>query len=333
EEIKQLTQLLAEEREENRREKAEKDAKRVDEQCQTMKRLQDFTTRAQEVCDQLRAERIQSKDPAAQQEEVIEALQARLNRIEKDAQDHQDRGSVTKRGIDSALERTSRMLSNVPRNLLRLGRTNSIERDRTPSVSESRRSKCAESQREREVNLEPSKTRPSSRDKRMGESSNSGNSDSSSGEYATAKDQREAERTERRKRRERKRLEKDHERTDRRHQREARSEREARDKARKRGELRDNERPSANLKIPRFLCDKFGDKPTQDFETFEREFRDVCDLYSVPEEQKVQRLKSHLEGSVLVHANSWIDAQGDQEYTYRGLVKELRFQFQKSVRE
>ncbi|MCP4476040.1 MAG: hypothetical protein GY821_16070, partial [Gammaproteobacteria bacterium] len=167
----------------------------------------------------------------------------------------------------------------------------------------------------------------------MGESSNSGNSDSSSGEYATAKDQREAERIERRKRREKKRLERDRERTDRRQQREARSERKAREKVRKREELRDNDRPSVNLKIPRFLCDKFGDKPTQDFETFEREFRDVCDLYSVPEEQKVQRLKSHLEGSVLVHANSWIDAQGDQEYTYRGLVKELRFQFQKSVRE
>ncbi|MCP4487129.1 MAG: hypothetical protein GY820_07410 [Gammaproteobacteria bacterium] len=59
----------------------------------------------------------------------------------------------------------------------------------------------------------------------------------------------------------------------------------------------------------------------------------MCDLYSVPEEQKVQRFKSHLEGSVLVHANSWIDAQDDQEYTYRDLVKELKFQFQKSVRE
>ncbi|MCP4492925.1 MAG: hypothetical protein GY820_37330, partial [Gammaproteobacteria bacterium] len=175
EEIKQLTQLLAEERKENWREKAEKDAERVDEQRQTMKRLKDFETREQEVCDQLKAERMQTKDREAQQEEVIEALQAKLNRIEKDAQDRQDRGSVTERGIDSALERTSRMLSNVPRNLLRLGRTNSIERGRMPSVSESRRSKCAESQREREVNLEPSKTRPSSRDKRTGESSNSGN--------------------------------------------------------------------------------------------------------------------------------------------------------------
>ncbi|MCP4488792.1 MAG: hypothetical protein GY820_15995, partial [Gammaproteobacteria bacterium] len=190
-----------------------------------MKRLKDFETREQEVCDQLQAERIQTKDREAQQEEVIEALKERLNRIEKDTQDHHHQGSVTERGIESALERTSRMLSNVPRNLLRLGRTNSVERDRTPSVSESRRSKCAESQWEREVNLEPSKNGPSSRDKRTGESSNSGNSDSSSGEYATAKDQREAERTERRKRRERKRLEKDRERADRRHQREARSER------------------------------------------------------------------------------------------------------------
>ncbi len=44
EEIKQLTQLLAEEREENRREKAEKEAERLDDQRQTMKRLKDFET-------------------------------------------------------------------------------------------------------------------------------------------------------------------------------------------------------------------------------------------------------------------------------------------------
>ncbi|MCP4488764.1 MAG: hypothetical protein GY820_15840, partial [Gammaproteobacteria bacterium] len=123
EEIKQLTQLLAEEREENRREKAEKEAEQLDEQRQTMKRLKDFETREQEVCDQLQAERVQTKDREAQQEEVIEALKERLNRIEKGTQDHQHQGSVTERGIDSALERTSRMLSNVPRNLMRLGRT------------------------------------------------------------------------------------------------------------------------------------------------------------------------------------------------------------------
>ncbi len=88
-----------------------------------------------------------------------------------------------------------------------------------------------------------------------------------------------------------------------------------------------------NQKIPRILCDKFGDKPTQDFDTFEREFRDMCGLYYVPEDQKLQRLKSHLEGSVKVHANSWIDTQEDQVYTYQGLVDELRFSFQKFIRE
>ncbi|MCP4475120.1 MAG: hypothetical protein GY821_11270, partial [Gammaproteobacteria bacterium] len=103
EEIKQLTQLLAEEREENQREKAEKEAERLDDQRQTMKRLKDFETREQEACDQLQAERLQTTDREAQQEEVIEALKARLNRIEKDAQDHQSRGSITERGVESAL--------------------------------------------------------------------------------------------------------------------------------------------------------------------------------------------------------------------------------------
>ncbi|MCP4490009.1 MAG: hypothetical protein GY820_22215, partial [Gammaproteobacteria bacterium] len=59
----------------------------------------------------------------------------------------------------------------------------------------------------------------------------------------------------------------------------------------------------------------------------------MCDLYSVPEDQKVQRLKSHLGGSVLVHVNWWIDAQDDQTFSYRDLVNELRFHFQEVVRE
>ncbi len=47
----------------------------------------------------------------------------------------------------------------------------------------------------------------------------------------------------------------------------------------------------------------------------------------------MQRLKSHLEGSVLVHINRWIDAQDDQTFTYRGLVNELRFHFQEVIWE
>ncbi|MCP4487814.1 MAG: hypothetical protein GY820_10925, partial [Gammaproteobacteria bacterium] len=85
-------------------------------------------------------------------------------------------------------------------------------------------------------------------------------------------------------------------------------------------------------KIPRVLCDKFGDKRTRDFKTFEREFSAMCRLYSVPETQKLERMVLHLEGSVQVHANSWIDAQEEQEYTYRDLVAELKRSFQKSVR-
>ncbi|MCP4489899.1 MAG: hypothetical protein GY820_21655, partial [Gammaproteobacteria bacterium] len=52
-------------------------------------------------------------------------------------------------------------------------------------------------------------------------------------------------------------------------------------------------------KIPLVLCEKFGDAPTRDFKTFEREFREMCDLYSIPDSQKLTRFKLHLEGNVL----------------------------------
>ncbi len=97
---------------------------------------------------------------------------------------------------------------------------------------------------------------------------------------------------------------------------------------------REREREIRELpqKIPKVLCDKFGDAPTRDFKTFEREFREMYEFYSVPESQKLPRLKAHLGGSVLVHANIWIDAQEDQIYTYQGLVEELIHSFQTSVR-
>ncbi len=63
---------------------------------------------------------------------------------------------------------------------------------------------------------------------------------------------------------------------------------------------RDQREPAQ--KIPRVLCDKFGDKRTRDFKAFEREFSDTCELYLV-DNQKLKRLKLHLEGTVLDHAN------------------------------
>ncbi len=52
-----------------------------------------------------------------------------------------------------------------------------------------------------------------------------------------------------------------------------------------------------NQKIPWILCDKFGDKATQDFEMFEKEFDSMCKFYVVPKGQKIKRLLYHLEGS------------------------------------
>ncbi len=86
-------------------------------------------------------------------------------------------------------------------------------------------------------------------------------------------------------------------------------------------------------KIPRFLCDKYGDKPTREFKMFEMEFDFMCELYSVPKKQKVKRLLVHLEGSVQIHAASWVGAQGTRAYSYKEVMDELRETFQKPVWE
>ncbi len=69
-------------------------------------------------------------------------------------------------------------------------------------------------------------------------------------------------------------------------------------------ESREGGRREVTQKIPRILCDKFGDKATREFRMFEKEFSSMCKFYSVPLEQKVERFLYHLEGSVHVRAPS-----------------------------
>ncbi|MCP4488103.1 MAG: hypothetical protein GY820_12405, partial [Gammaproteobacteria bacterium] len=101
-----------------------------------------------------------------------------------------------------------------------------------------------------------------------------------------------------------------------------------------RGDTASRERGSRELppKIPQVLCEKFGDAPTRDFKTFEREFREMCDLYSIPDSQKLTRFKLHLEGNVLKHTNSWLDTHGGPDLTYDQLVNELRTAYQRDLR-
>ncbi|MCP4489268.1 MAG: hypothetical protein GY820_18440, partial [Gammaproteobacteria bacterium] len=97
-------------------------------------------------------------------------------------------------------------------------------------------------------------------------------------------------------------------------------------------EPREREIRALPQKIPQVLCEKFGDAPIRDFKTFEREFREMCDLYSIPESQKLTRFKLHLEGNVLKHTNSWLDAHGGPDLTYDQLVNELRTSYQRDLR-
>ncbi len=84
-------------------------------------------------------------------------------------------------------------------------------------------------------------------------------------------------------------------------------------------------------KIPRVLCDKFGDTPTRDFELFEHEFNAMCWFYSILENQKIMRLLLHLEGTVQQYVNCWIKVHEGQNPTYDQLIKELRDTFQKEL--
>ncbi|MCP4489855.1 MAG: hypothetical protein GY820_21435, partial [Gammaproteobacteria bacterium] len=84
-------------------------------------------------------------------------------------------------------------------------------------------------------------------------------------------------------------------------------------------------------KIPTNFCPRFGERyNARDFNTFEREFRQICTLYVVPDNEKLTRFMLHLEGAIQNHAQCYID-NNEREVTYTDLVSELRRSFQRRV--
>ncbi|MCP4487170.1 MAG: hypothetical protein GY820_07620, partial [Gammaproteobacteria bacterium] len=84
-------------------------------------------------------------------------------------------------------------------------------------------------------------------------------------------------------------------------------------------------------KIPTNLCPRFGERyNARDFNTFEREFCQICTLYAVPNNEKLTRFMLHLEGAIQNHAQCYID-NNEREVTYADLVIELRRSFQRKV--
>ncbi|MCP4488791.1 MAG: hypothetical protein GY820_15990, partial [Gammaproteobacteria bacterium] len=84
-------------------------------------------------------------------------------------------------------------------------------------------------------------------------------------------------------------------------------------------------------KIPTNLCPRFGERyNARDFNTFEREFCQICIFYSVPDNEKLMRFMLHLEGAIQNHAQCYID-NNEREVTYADLVSELRRSFQRKV--
>ncbi|MCP4489185.1 MAG: hypothetical protein GY820_18015, partial [Gammaproteobacteria bacterium] len=85
-------------------------------------------------------------------------------------------------------------------------------------------------------------------------------------------------------------------------------------------------------KIPTVLCPRFGERyNTKDFNTFEREFSQLCILCEVPADQKLTRFMLHLEGPIQNHAQCWLDSRKGQVPEYRALIEELRRSFQRTI--
>ncbi|MCP4489022.1 MAG: hypothetical protein GY820_17170, partial [Gammaproteobacteria bacterium] len=84
-------------------------------------------------------------------------------------------------------------------------------------------------------------------------------------------------------------------------------------------------------KIPINLCPRFGERyDNRDFNTFEWEFRQICLLYEVPEEEKLTRFMLHLEGAIQKHGQCFLHSRG-ANLRYEDLVSELRRSFQRKM--
>ncbi|MCP4489349.1 MAG: hypothetical protein GY820_18870, partial [Gammaproteobacteria bacterium] len=84
-------------------------------------------------------------------------------------------------------------------------------------------------------------------------------------------------------------------------------------------------------KIPTNLCPRFGERyNNRDFNTFEWEFRQICVLHEVPEEEKLTRFMLHLEGAIQNHAQTFIENRG-ANIRYDDLISELRRSFQRKI--
>ncbi|MCP4486778.1 MAG: hypothetical protein GY820_05580, partial [Gammaproteobacteria bacterium] len=85
-------------------------------------------------------------------------------------------------------------------------------------------------------------------------------------------------------------------------------------------------------KIPTVLCPRFGERyNNRDFNTFEREFSQLCVLCEVPADQKLVRFMLHLEGPIQIHAQVYLDSREGHIPQYRELIDELRRSFQKTI--
>ncbi|MCP4493077.1 MAG: hypothetical protein GY820_38130, partial [Gammaproteobacteria bacterium] len=84
-------------------------------------------------------------------------------------------------------------------------------------------------------------------------------------------------------------------------------------------------------KIPTNLCPRFGERyNNRDFNTFEWEFRQICALHEVPEEEKLTRFMLHLEGAIQNHAQTFMENRG-ANLRYDDLINELRRSFQRKI--